>query len=103
MSFTPPPDYTRIYTTLAAGAALGAIIYTLRSNHLPTVGDNTHSLPHGGRYCDGNKQILYNGPNTGSAHSTTFWPFATICALTFIIHCLSCRRSRVCVRCTESH
>nr|UUQ75115.1 TGB2 [Garlic virus C] len=103
MSFTPPPDNTKVYLTLAIGAAAGILIYTLRTNQLAHVGDNTHHLPHGGRYCDGNKRIHYNGPQTGSYHIPSFLPFVAAIALTVVIHFLSCNRRRVCVRCSESH
>nr|QED43313.1 TGB2 [Garlic virus C] len=103
MSFTPPPDYNKVYLTLAIGASAGILVYTLRSNHLTHVGDNTHHLPHGGRYCDGNKRILYNGPQTGSSHVFSVLPFFAAITLTLVIHFLSCSRRRVCIRCSESH
>nr|UUQ75091.1 TGB2 [Garlic virus A] len=103
MSFTPPPDYSKVYITLAGGAALGILIYALRSNHLPHVGDNTHSLPHGGRYCDGNKRIHYFKPNSGEQHSNSHFPLFAIFLLTLAILLISRPSRRLCVRCSEHH
>lgn len=103
MSFAPPPDYSKAYITLAGGAALGILVYTLRSDHLPHVGDNTHYLPHGGRYCDGNKQIHYFKPNSGSPSGGSYIPPLIIFTLTLAILLLSRPRRRICIRCSESH
>nr|AEV51818.1 TGB2 [Garlic virus D] len=103
MSFAPPPDYSKVYITLAGGTAAGILIYTLRSNQLPHVGDNTHNLPHGGRYCDGNKQIHYYRPNSGGQHGGSFIPLFFILILSLAILLLSRPRRRLCVRCSEPH
>lgn len=103
MSFAPPPDYSKAYITLAGGAALGILVYTLRSDHLPHVGDNTHHLPHGGRYCDGNKRIHYFKPNSGSPSGGSYIPPLIIFTLTLAILLLSRPRRRICIRCSESH
>lgn len=103
MSFAPPPDHSKVYITLAGGAALGILVYTLRSNQLPHVGDNTHSLPHGGRYCDGNKQIHYFKPNAGGQSDSSHLPLYAVFFLTLAILLLSRPRRRLCVRCSESH
>nr|QED44981.1 TGB2 [Garlic virus X] len=102
MSFTPPADHSKSFLALAIGAAAGLLIFTLRSNQLAPVGDNTHQLPHGGRYRDGNKFVSYNGPNSGASSHGTWWPAFTAIILTVIIHFLSSTRRRVCVRCSES-
>lgn len=57
-----PPDNTRSYLVLAIGVATAVVIYMLTRSTLPHVGDNIHSLPHGGNYCDGTKSIAYNKP-----------------------------------------
>nr|QED44363.1 TGB2 [Garlic virus A]QED44369.1 TGB2 [Garlic virus A]QED44375.1 TGB2 [Garlic virus A] len=103
MSFAPPPDYSKVYITLAGGAALGILVYAFRANHLPHVGDNTHHLPHGGRYCDGNKQVHYFKPNSGSRSGESYIPPLIIFALTLAILLLSRPRRRICVRCSEPH
>lgn len=103
MSFAPPPDYSKVYITLAGGAALGVLIYALRTNHLPHVGDNTHSLPHGGRYCDGNKQIHYYKPNSGDQHGGSWYPLLCVFIISLAILILNRPRRRLCVRCSESH
>nr|QZH70131.1 TGB2 [Garlic virus E] len=102
MSFAPPPDHSN-YITLAGGFALAIFVYTLRSNHLPHVGDNTHSLPHGGRYCDGNKQIHYFKPNSGGQSGSSHLPLYSVFFLSLAILLLSRPRRRLCVRCSESH
>nr|QCY49541.1 triple gene block 2 protein [Shallot virus X] len=103
MSFAPPPDYSKIYLALGCGLALGFVIYASRVNQLPHVGDNTHNLPHGGQYCDGNKRVLYSGPKTGSAPTSHLWPFITVIALTLAILLTSRSRRRVCIRCSQPH
>nr|QED44405.1 TGB2 [Garlic virus A]QED44411.1 TGB2 [Garlic virus A] len=103
MSFAPPPDYSKIYLTLAGGAALGLLTYAIRSNHLPHVGDNTHHLPHGGRYCDGNKQIHYFKPNSGYQPGGSYIPTFLVFFLTLAILLTSRSRRRLCVRCSEHH
>nr|QED44963.1 TGB2 [Garlic virus X] len=102
MSFTPPPDHSKSFLALATGAAAGLLIFTLRSNQLAPVGDNTHQLPHGGQYRDGNKFVSYKGPNTGASSHSIWWPAIIAITLTIIIHFLSSTRRRVCVRCSES-
>nr|QED44261.1 TGB2 [Garlic virus A]QED44272.1 TGB2 [Garlic virus A] len=103
MSFAPPPDYSKVYITLAGGAALGILVYAFRTNHLPHVGDNTHHLPHGGRYCDGNKQIHYFKPNSDHQSGGSYIPTLLVFALTLAILLVSRPRRRLCVRCSESH
>nr|UTU35107.1 TGB2 [Shallot virus X] len=103
MSFAPPPDYSKIYLALGSGLALGFVVYAFRSNHLPHVGDNTHNLPHGGQYCDGNKRVIYSGPKTGASTTHSFWPIITVFALTLAILITSCPRRRVCIRCSQPH
>ncbi|AIZ76621.1 triple gene block protein 2 [Elderberry carlavirus B] len=88
MPLSAPPDRTRVY--LCAGIAiciLGTIFFLTRSN-LPHVGDNIHSLPHGGRYRDGTKSVDYCSPRTRLPSSnlltsgvSNFWVLALICVL----------------------
>jgi hypothetical protein len=62
MSFTPPPDYTKVLFAATVGAALAITTLFATRNTSPHVGDNIHHLPHGGLYQDGNKKIAYAGP-----------------------------------------
>nr|AGG13308.1 TGB2 [Garlic virus X] len=102
MSFTPPADHSKSFLALAAGAAVGLLVFTLRSNQLAPVGDNTHQLPHGGQYRDGNKFVNYNGPNSGAAPHGIFWPAVWAIVLALTIHYRSSTSRRICVRCSES-
>ncbi|QED44453.1 TGB2 [Garlic virus H] len=101
MSFTPPPDYSKSILALAIGAAAGVVIFTVRTDQLAFVGDNTHRLPYGGQYRDGNKLVNYNGPHTGAPTFGNFWPAFIAILLTLIIHFRSSTRRRVCIRCSE--
>nr|UUQ75127.1 TGB2 [Garlic virus X]UUQ75133.1 TGB2 [Garlic virus X]UUQ75139.1 TGB2 [Garlic virus X]UUQ75145.1 TGB2 [Garlic virus X] len=102
MSFTPPPDHSKSFLALAVGAAAGLLIFCLRTNHLAHVGDNTHQLPYGGQYRDGNKIVSYNGPRTGTSSHGSLWPALSAIILTLIIHFRSRTSRRICVRCSES-
>ncbi|CAC83716.1 TGB2 protein [Garlic latent virus] len=62
MPLSPPPDHTRTYFAGAIGVCVALCLYTLTRSTLPHVGDNIHSLPHGGCYQDGTKRIFYNRP-----------------------------------------
>ncbi|QYF50249.1 MAG: TGB2 protein [Xinjiang sediment betaflexivirus 1] len=62
MPLVPPADHSRAFFALAVGAALAIFAWTITRSTLPQVGDNVHSLPHGGYYRDGTKTIHYGGP-----------------------------------------
>nr|AGG13272.1 TGB2 [Shallot latent virus] len=62
MPLSPPPDHTKTYFAGAIGICVALCLYTLTRSTLPHVGDNIHSLPHGGCYQDGTKRIIYNRP-----------------------------------------
>nr|WPR17636.1 MAG: TGB2 protein [Dracophyllum betaflexi-like virus] len=62
MPLSAPPDYTKSVYVLAIGFVCGVCLFMLTRNNLPHVGDNIHSLPHGGCYRDGTKAINYGGP-----------------------------------------
>nr|AQM55958.1 ORF3 [Bamboo mosaic virus]AQM55993.1 ORF3 [Bamboo mosaic virus] len=74
-----PPDNTKSYLVLAIGIASALFLYTLTRNTLPHTGDNIHHLPHGGRYVDGTKGILYNSPT--SSYPSSSLPFTMVIAL----------------------
>nr|AVD50424.1 TGB protein 2 [Cherry green ring mottle virus] len=63
MSLRPPTDYSKPILCAAVGVSLALLCAALKSHYLPSVGDNLHSLPHGGYYTDGTKSISYNGLN----------------------------------------
>nr|QED43859.1 TGB2 [Garlic latent virus] len=62
MPLSPPPDHTKTFFACAVGICAAICLYTLTRSTLPHVGDNIHSLPHGGCYQDGTKRIYYNSP-----------------------------------------
>nr|UCJ00285.1 triple gene block 2 [Cherry green ring mottle virus] len=63
MSLKPPTDFSRPLLFAVAGVSLALLCASYKSHYLPSVGDNIHSLPHGGHYSDGTKSISYNGLN----------------------------------------
>nr|ALP45917.1 triple gene block protein 2 [Cherry green ring mottle virus]ALP45929.1 triple gene block protein 2 [Cherry green ring mottle virus] len=72
MSLKPPTDLSRPLLFAVTGVSLALLIATYKSHYLPSVGDNIHSLPHGGHYSDGTKSISYNGLNCQQNHSQSF-------------------------------
>nr|WDD44732.1 triple gene block protein 2 [Shallot latent virus] len=62
MPLSPPPDHTKTLLAGVVGVCIALCLYTLTRSTLPHVGDNIHSLPHGGCYQDGTKKIIYNRP-----------------------------------------
>ncbi|QEM20970.1 ORF3 [Senna severe yellow mosaic virus] len=87
MSFAPPPDYTKPLVAAVAGITIALSIFAVSQDHTPHVGDNIHSLPHGGYYQDGNKKIAYAGPNLRPNNSNThhFWALITIFLVSALI------------------
>nr|QYF50198.1 MAG: triple gene block protein 2 [Xinjiang betaflexivirus 2] len=72
MPLSPPIDYSRVFIVVAVGLSIGLALYTLTRSTLPHVGDNIHSLPHGGRYRDGTKSIDYCSPQRNFPSSNLF-------------------------------
>ncbi|ASJ78779.1 triple gene block protein 2 [Vanilla latent virus] len=101
MSFAPPPDHSKTYTALAIGAGAAVILFVLRQNTLPHVGDNIHHLPHGGCYQDGNKRITYGRLGNTSTHS--WHVLLLIFLLSAAIYISSHRRFRVELHCAHCH
>nr|BAU20380.1 triple gene block protein 2 [Daphne virus S] len=103
MPLTPPPDYTT--AVLVAAATLGATLFisSLTRNTQPQVGDNIHSLPHGGYYKDGTKVVHYGAPGKFNSVEFTrdcyFQPWFIIVLLTFLIILSSRHRGHTCTAC----
>nr|QCH00872.1 triple gene block 2 [Shallot yellow stripe virus]QCH00881.1 triple gene block 2 [Shallot latent virus] len=92
MPLSPPPDHTKTYFASAVGICLALCLYTLTRSTLPHVGDNIHSLPHGGCYRDGTKKIIYNSPARNFPSSNLLLGFSSplcLLALLFGLICLS--------------
>nr|QTU68147.1 triple gene block protein 2 [Potato virus X] len=104
---TAPVNSEKVYIVLGLSLALISITFLLSRNNLPHVGDNIHSLPHGGAYRDGTKAILYNSPNFGSRTSLNNGKnaaFAAVLLLSLLIYgsrCLS-QRNNPCA-CGNNH
>nr|QTW21046.1 ORF3 [Potato virus X]CAA80776.1 12kDa protein [Potato virus X] len=104
---TAPVNSEKVYIVLGLSFALISITFLLSRNNLPHVGDNIHSLPHGGAYRDGTKAILYNSPNFGSRTSlnnSKNAAFAAVLLLSLLIYgsrCLS-QRNHLCA-CGNNH
>ncbi|QLI58027.1 triple gene block protein 2 [Rubus virus 1] len=105
MSLTAPPDYSKLLLPVSIGIAIGVVFYTLTRSNLPHVGDNIHSLPHGGRYVDGTKRIDYCSPREKFPSSNLFqsgpsnWAAITVIVLIVLIHAVqrfSGRNSVIC-------
>lgn len=62
MPLTPPPDYSKVFLVACVGVSIALIVGAYSRSTLPGVGDNLHSLPHGGVYKDGTKHIYYGSP-----------------------------------------
>ncbi|AID51403.1 TGB-2 [Cherry twisted leaf associated virus] len=113
MSLTPPTDFSRPLLFAAAGISLALLCATFKANYLPTVGDNIHSLPHGGSYRDGTKAVNYNGLNCIERSSISplysshkFLAFCLVCLLSFLIYVFSkCngRSNRIQHHCLHHH
>nr|DAG45438.1 MAG TPA: movement protein [Bacteriophage sp.] len=107
MPLLPPPDNTKAILAVAVGCSIGLALFMLTRSTLPHVGDNLHSLPHGGSYRDGTKSINYCGPRKNYpssnllTNSTAFVPIIVV-VLTGAILLLS-RGSGRCVACGRSH
>uniref|UniRef100_A0AAU6MVM3 Movement protein TGB2 n=1 Tax=Saffron betaflexivirus 1 TaxID=3119434 RepID=A0AAU6MVM3_9VIRU len=70
MPLSPPSNPIKDLVPVLIGLTFALALYTISRSTLPHVGDNIHSLPHGGCYRDGTKTVVYNKPNKGgSSHS----------------------------------
>ncbi|QQZ48550.1 TGB2 [Garlic yellow stripe associated virus] len=101
---TEPVNYKRTIEVGLIGAAVCCVILLLTRNNLPHTGDNIHSLPHGGRYIDGTKQISYCSPKPNYPSSSLFdlpslWPLLSILFISAIIYAISRFDNRVVRRC----
>nr|BBB06666.1 triple gene block protein 2 [Lily virus X] len=103
MPLTPPPDYTKPFIAVVVGGTLAAFVLLLTRNTLPHTGDNLHSLPYGGTYCDGTKRIRYGGPHRSHVPElpAKSWALITVVAILIALHfsCLRTHRVHRCVLC----
>nr|QED43829.1 TGB2 [Garlic latent virus] len=110
MPLSPPPDHTRTYFAGAIGVCIALCLYTLTRSTLPHVGDNIHSLPHGGCYQDGTKRIVYNSPARNFPSSNLFTNLTSpLCILILLLGLIflsekikSSSRTSVTCRCNHS-
>nr|BAZ96205.1 TGB2 [Shallot latent virus] len=110
MPLSPPPDHTKTLFAGAIGVCIALCLYTLTRSTLPHVGDNIHSLPHGGCYQDGTKKIVYNSParnfpssNLLSKSTSPICLIALIIGLIFLSERIKTSSStRVTCRCNHS-
>nr|ALP45857.1 triple gene block protein 2 [Cherry green ring mottle virus] len=93
MSLKPPTDFSKPLLFAVAGVSLALLCAAYKSHYLPSVGDNIHSLPHGGYYSDGTKSISYNGLNCQQNYSQNFSlsnnkliPLALVLFVSFLIY-----------------
>nr|UEE94774.1 hypothetical protein [Pea streak virus] len=100
MPLIAPPDNSRSFLALAIGAGIAIVIFTLRSSQLPHVGDNIHSLPHGGFYKDGTKTIQYHSParvsNNWFKGPNNIQALALVLLIIGLIHASSLRTNKGC-------
>nr|AKK31153.1 triple gene block protein 2 [Cactus virus X] len=104
LRLTPPPDPAKVVLPLTIGLGLALIVFTLTRSTLPSVGDSSHSLPHGGWYKDGTKTVFYSGPRRISTNwSPVFLVFSLTLAI-YVSYLLESRsRSRPCNHCGLKH
>lgn len=109
MPLLPPPDNSKAIFACAIGAGAALVIFVTTRSTLPHVGDNIHSLPHGGYYQDGTKRVAYCSPGRNYPFSGLFAPFSRssvivlIIALSFAIFCTRPRRENTCIACGRAH
>lgn len=63
MSFSAPTNWAAALKPIFIGVAVACVIHFTQRSNLPHVGDQGHSLPHGGIYRDGTKAVNYYSPN----------------------------------------
>nr|BCA25742.1 triple gene block protein 2 [Cherry green ring mottle virus] len=93
MSLKPPTDFSKPLLFAVAGVSLALLCAAYKSHYLPSVGDNIHSLPHGGHYSDGTKSVSYNGLNCQQHHVRNFMlsnskliPLSLVLFVSFLIY-----------------
>ncbi|AGI62180.1 triple gene block protein 2 [Cherry rusty mottle associated virus] len=96
MSLKPPTDWSKPILFASVGVAASLVCFVFKADYLPRVGDNIHSLPHGGSYRDGTKSINYNGlkciENSSVDpfhHSGKFLAFCSVIVLSVLIYVCS--------------
>lgn len=104
LRLSPPPDYTKTLLPLTVGIGIALVVFTLTRSTLPAVGDPLHSLPHGGRYRDGTKSILYQPPQS---HTNGFLPLLAVLLVSLAIYVSSVLNNRGsnrhCTHCGAKH
>nr|SNQ27848.1 triple gene block protein 2 [Elm carlavirus] len=110
MPLSPPADKTSVYFASAIGLGIALSLFTLTRSTLPHVGDNIHSLPHGGRYRDGTKSVDYCGPAKRYPSSNLLTSGSSSTAVLFIIVLVGLiwlsdkfGKRGVCNNCNRSH
>ncbi|ACJ14320.1 triple gene block protein 2 [Potato latent virus] len=106
MPLTPPPDYTKAILAACIGLSLALLVGVYSRSTIPAVGDNLHSLPHGGTYLDGTKRIVYGAPNKLNSlegqRTLSGQPWAIVIVLIAVIILLS-RFNSTCAHCGRCH
>nr|ANH10862.1 triple gene block gene protein 2 [Opuntia virus X]ATU47238.1 TGB protein 2 [Opuntia virus X] len=104
LRLTPPPDYSKAVTSLTIGLTLVLAVYAVTRSTLPTVGDSSHSLPHGGFYKDGTKTVKYLGPSDNHSKHIPLLAVLVIIALIYASSFFpSGRRTGTCSSCGTAH
>nr|AEI55833.1 12K protein [Potato virus H] len=107
MPLSPPPDYTKVLFCACVGVASSVIVHLGTRSTLPSVGDNIHSLPHGGLYRDGTKQIAYCSPkglnSIEKLSQSAFSPWSVVLFLIALIAISHWVDSKRCARCSNFH
>lgn len=107
MPLSPPPDNSKAIFAAAVGLSLVLLVLVYSRNTLPQVGDNIHSLPHGGVYRDGTKSVFYGAPgklnSLEKAQKILSQPWAWVIALVAVIILLSSGGGRRNCACGRNH
>nr|QQG34615.1 TGB2 [Agave potexvirus 1] len=75
MPLVEPKSHHDTFFALAVGISLVLTAWVITRSTLPHTGDNIHSLPHGGHYRDGSKQITYCRPTKNHGHTAAISPW----------------------------
>ncbi|AEO12142.1 tgb2 [Tamus red mosaic virus] len=95
---TPPVDHSNSVLALVVGVSIALVVFSITRNTSPHVGDNIHSLPHGGCYKDGTKSIYYGKPGNSvrqPARGAALVLVIFLPILIYAIHKFESRRTRV--------